>query len=110
MSQIIKTASLALVFITAAGILLHDMNIDKATKIALAAPGALAITGAAAASVAKMDHIHIERASAPKMASIFNSSLPKIHPPRDDDKRYVQSKKALFMSGGDSNSQLWPSV
>lgn len=109
MLQFIKPLSLALVFTTATGILLHDMNIDKATKFALAAPGALAITGAAH-SVVKMEHVHVERASAPKQANIFHSSLPKIHPPRDDDKKYNQSKKQTFMSGGNDQSVLWPSV
>ena len=109
MLPLLKPLSILLVFITATGILVHDMNIDRATKIALAAPGALAVTGVAA-SIVKMDHIHVERASAPKMANIFHSSLPKIQPPRDDDRRYQQSKKNLLMSGGSDRSQLWPSV
>jgi hypothetical protein len=44
------------------------------------------------------------------MANIFHSSLPKISPPRDDDRRYVQSKKHLALTGGDDRSYLWPSV
>jgi hypothetical protein len=110
MLPFIKPFSIALVFTTAAGILLHDMNIDKAAKIALASPAALATTSAAAFAVAKMDHVHVERASAPKLGHIFNSSLPKFSPPRDDDRRYIQSKKLLLMSGGDDKSYLWPSV
>ena len=110
MLKFIKPISVLLVFITATGILLHDMKIDKAAAVALAAPGVLAATGAAHVMTAKSDHIHVERASAPKMASIYNSTLPKIHPPRDDDRRYVQSKKHLFMSGGNDQSVLWPSV
>jgi hypothetical protein len=110
MLPLIKPLSIALVFITATGVLLHDMSIDKATKVAFAAPAALAMTGVAAHAVVKMDHVHVERASAPKMANIFHSSLPKISPPRDDDRRYVQSKKHLALTGGDDRSYLWPSV
>lgn len=110
MLSLIKPLAIVLVFTTALGILLHDTKIDKAAKVALHAPAALATTGFAAASVAKMDHVHVERASAPKMNSIFNSTLPKFSPPRDDDRRYIQSKKHLFMSGGDDKSYLWPSV
>ncbi len=109
MTPFIKPTAIVLVFITAAGILLHDLNIDKATKVAFAAPAALAMTGAAHV-VARIEHVHVERASAPKMASIFTSSLPKISPPNNDDKRYVQVKKHVSLSGGADQSLLWPSV
>lgn len=110
MLKFIKPISILLVFVTASGVLLHDMKIDKATTLAMAAPALAATAGALTASVAKMDHVHVERASAPKMASIFSSSLPKVYPPRDDDKRYIQSKKSIFMTGGSDRSVLWPSV
>lgn len=108
MQQLIKPIAVVLVFITATGILLHDLNLDKAAKVAFAAPAALAITGLGH-SVAKMEHVHVERAAAPKMANIFTSSLPKIAPPTDD-KKYVQVKKHVSLSGGDDRSYLWPSV
>jgi hypothetical protein len=108
MLPFIKPIAIVLVFVTATGVLLHDLNIDKATKVAFAAPAALAVTGLGH-SVAKMEHVHVERASAPKVASIFNSSLPKISPPTDD-KRYVQTKKHVSLTGGDGQSYLWPSV
>lgn len=110
MLQFIKPLSIILVFITATGVLVHDMKIDKAAHMALTLPALVASGGALAASVAKMDHVHVERASAPRMANIFHSSLPKVNPPRDDDKRYSQSKKSLSMSGGNDQSMLWPSV
>lgn len=109
MLKFIKPASIALVFITATGILLHDMNIDKAAKVALM-PALVASAGAVNMMAAKIDHVHVERASAPKQAMIFNSSLPKFHPPKDDDRRYVQNKKHLSLSGGGAQSTLWPSV
>lgn len=109
MLKIIKPLSVVLVFTTAAGLLLHDMKIDKATSIALM-PGLVASAGALSMAMAKMDHIHVERGSAPKQALIFNSSLPKVHPPKDDDRRYIQNKKHLSLSGGGSQASLWPSV
>ena len=109
MLPLIKPLSIALVFVTAAGVLLHDMKIDKATAIVMT-PAAFAFTGAAHIATAKMDHVHVERASAPKVANIFHSSLPKIHPPRDDDRKYSQSKKQIHLSGGNDQSVLWPSV
>lgn len=110
MLPFIKPTAIILVFVTATGILLHDLNIDKAAKVALAAPAALAMTGLGH-SVAKIEHIHVERASAPKTTNTFTTStLPKISPPNNDDKRYIQTKKHISLTGGNDLSLLWPSV
>lgn len=107
---------LAVTVTTMIGILMHDMHIDKATSIAMLAPAALAATGAAASAVStdkvitQNYHTHVERASLPKInTSAFRSTLPNIQPPRDDDRRYIQNKKLMYMGGGDAVT-LWPSV
>ena len=104
---------LAVSTFTLVGILMHDMHIDKATSIAMLAPSALAATGTGAAYekvISQNYHTHVERASLPKInTSAFRSTLPNIQPPRDDDRRYIQNKKLMYMGGGDAVS-LWPSV
>ena len=109
MLKFIKPLSVSLVFVTASGVLLHDMKIDKAASVALA-PALVLSAGALGMMTAKMDHIHVEGGSGAKGGSQFHSSLPKVNPPKDDDRRYVQSKKSLALSGGGTEDSLWPSV
>lgn len=114
MLKIIKTVPVVAVTVTTlVGILMHDMHIDKATTVAMVAPAALAATGVGMAyekvAISQNYHTHVERASLPKVSTSFRSSLPNIQPPRDDDRRYIQNKKLMYMGGGDAVS-LWPSV
>lgn len=101
-----------LIFISAilTGLLVHDFNIDKVTKIAMTPIAGSAATSAAAMAISQSFHTHVERASAPRVTPQYNSSLPKVNPPRDDDKRYAQTKKSIYTSGGDDRNYLWPSV
>lgn len=93
--------------VTLVGLLMHDMHIDKATLVAVAVPAATVSTAAALEkAITPSYHTHVERVS---FDPSFRSSLPKMQPPRDDDRRYVQNKKLLFMGGGDTVS-IWPSV
>lgn len=92
--------------LTLVGLLMHDMHIDKATVVAVALPASVASSGALEKSISPSYHTHVERVS---VGSAFRSSMPNMHPPRDDDRKYVQNKKLLFMGGGDTQS-LWPSV
>lgn len=113
MLSFIKPAPLIITAITAIGILSHEMHIDRATTVAVALP-AIAASAATAGAYDKVIsqnyHTHVERASLPKFnSSAFRSTLPNVQPPRDDDRRYVQNKKLLFMGGGDAVG-LWPSV
>jgi hypothetical protein len=104
-----KTISLAPIVFTVAvtaGILFHDMHIDKAATVAFALPAVLATYGAAHL-VSGSEHIHVERASFSNQ-SVFHSGLPKVTN-RDNEHRYIQAKKAS-VSGGNDNNQLWPSV
>lgn len=108
MLSLIKPLPFIIMAITTVGILSHEMHIDRATTVAVALPAAAAAAGVVGASekiISQNYHTHVERASIPK----FSSSLPNVQPPRDDDRRYVQSKKLLFLGGGDTAS-LWPSI
>jgi hypothetical protein len=93
---------------TALGVLVHDMHVDRATTAVITIPVAVATAGAAA-YIGSSDHTHVERASIPRHMAPLRSSLPKIQPPRDDDRRYVMTKK-LYLTGGGDQSYLWPSV
>jgi len=94
--------------VTLVGILMHDMHIDKATAVAISLPAVIASTGALEKIITPSYHTHVERVSLPRNNS-FGSSLPNMQPVRDDDRRYIQNKKLMFMGGGDTTS-LWPSV
>lgn len=92
---------------TAFGLLMHDTQLDRATTVALTAPAALITYAAADFAMKSSDHIHVEKASGAHDTTSLRAITPRT-PPRDDDRRYVQSKKAVF-NGGNS-SGLWPSV
>lgn len=118
----LKPFPLALIAAMTTGILLHDFHLDKVATIASAMPvqtNQARMMSSDKLSVEKIPitvekvitpnyHTHVERVSLPKM-SAFRSTLPNMHPSRDDDRRYVQNRKLLLMSGGDALS-LWPSV
>jgi hypothetical protein len=101
---------LPLIFTIAAtfGVLVHDTQVDRATTVALAMPAAFA-TFAAVDSVIKSSeqHVHVERVAMPHHLASLGNSLPRIQP-RDDDRRYVQSKKIAF--GSMDSGYIWPSV
>jgi hypothetical protein len=112
MLNFIKPLPVIITLMTTTGILMHDMHIDKATTVAMSLPSTMASTGTSAGYekiISQNYHTHVERASIPRVHTSFRSSLPNIQPPRDDDRRYIQNKKLLFMGGGDAQS-LWPSV
>ena len=92
---------------TAFGVLIHDTQIDKATTVALAAPVALASLAVSDLNSKSNDHVHVEKASAVNHLGSLRANIAKI-PPRDDDRKYIQSKKIIF--GGGNGSSLWPSV
>lgn len=104
----INPAPLIFTIATTFGVLVHDMQIDRATTLAFALPTAFA-TFAAVDSVVKSgeQHVHVERISTPHQLANLKMNVPRIQP-RDDDHRYVQSKKAFF--NGDSSTSLWPSI
>lgn len=109
MFKITKPVPVVLTLLTLVGILMHDMHIDKATAVAISLPAAVSSTGALEKVINPSYHTHVERVSLPRYTSSFRSSLPNMQPVRDDDRRYIQNKKLMYMGGGDTVS-LWPSV
>lgn len=105
---IINPLPLIFTIATTVGVLVHDMQIDRATTVALALPTALA-TFAAVDSLTKSgeQHVHVERANMPNQLGALRTTLPRVQP-RDDDRRYIQSKKLYF--GTTDSGYLWPSV
>ena len=108
MLSFIKPSPIILTFITASGVLMHDMHIDRAATVAVTLPAIVASAGVDK-FISGADHTHSERASIPRGSSIFNSTLPKVDPPRADGRSYVKDKKLSYSGGGDAVS-LWPSV
>ena len=109
--QTINVLSIALVFTTAFGIVMHDMHVEKAATYIATAPAAYANSEDTHLErvISQNFHTHVERASAPRVSPAFRSTLPKTQPPRGDTRRYMQTKKLNFMGGSDAVS-LWPSV
>ena len=108
MLKFIKPTPIIVTVFTLVGILMHDMHIDKATAVAIATP-ATVTAGASEKVISPNYHTHVERVSIPRFTTAFRSSLPNIQPARDDDRRYVQNKKLMYMGGGDTLT-LWPSI
>jgi hypothetical protein len=104
----IKPLPLIFTLATAAGVLLHDTQVDRATSAAIAMPAVAAVTYMAIDNATKTnEHIHVERAHAAHQKMTLRASLPRLQP-RDDDRRYQLSKKLYF--GGADNEYIWPSV
>jgi len=106
-SIIINPVPLLFTIATTFGVLIHDTQLDRAAKVALAMPVAFATYAAADAAMKSSDHIHVERVSVASNLASLRSSSPRLQP-RDDDYRYGESKK-LHYSGGD-NGYAWPST
>lgn len=107
MPPIINPLLIGFTLSTAFGLLMHDTQIDRATTVALTAPAALTIYAAADLSLKMNDHIHVEKSSGTSDLTVLRTTSPRT-PPRDDDRRYVQSKKVVFNGGNASG--LWPSA
>lgn len=105
-SLIINPLPLILTAVTGFGVLIHDMQIDRATTVALAVPTALASLSAVETAVQRGEsHIHVEKATVHAQYGALRNALPRLQV-RDDD-RHMPSKLALS-AGGDNG--LWPSV
>lgn len=94
---------LMFIFITAFGVLMHDSKVDHAGSVALN-PAHYSSFAVADAVSKSNEHVHVERVS---FSGGSSSNVPKIQP-RDDDRRYIQSKKVSHNSG--NGNGLWPSA
>ena len=108
MFPIINPTALAFTLFTTFGVLVHDTQLDRAA-LAAVVPVVSFASFAAFDSVMKSgdSHVHVERVHGPNTLATLRMSVPRIQP-RDEDRRYIQSKKVYFGTGG--ASYLWPSV
>lgn len=107
MLPFLNPAPLIFVFGTLFGVLVHDMHIDRAARVALTPPSAMTSANSSSildSIISRTEHTHVERTS---VSSNYSSSLPKVQPPRDDVRKYVQNKKQ-FESGGDDHTYMVP--
>ena len=105
-----KLAPITITLMTTLGILSHEMHIDSATKVAIALPAVMAAAGATAAHETLLSqnyHTHVESGSTKVAASSLRSSLPNVKPPRNNDRKYLQNRKLMFVGGGAAS--IWPS-
>ena len=105
MQKTLNIATIVFTLVVTAGVLLHDMKIDKMTTVAFALPAMVATYGAVH-MIGGNEHTHVERVSFSNQSRVFHSTLPKVIP-RDNEHTYSESKKTTFH--GD-NTSLWPSV
>ena len=108
MYQIINPLAFLFTVTTTFGVLLHDTQLDRAA-ITYVVPVAFATYAAVDTAIKSSEsHVHVERVHGPKgFASTIRAHIPRVQP-RDDDRRYIQSKKLYF--GTDGSGYLWPSV
>ncbi|MFZ2125991.1 MAG: hypothetical protein WAV04_00565 [Candidatus Microsaccharimonas sp.] len=104
---IINPLALLFTVTTTFGVLVHDTQLDRAA-LAAVVPVSFA-SFAAIDSVLKSgeSHVHVERVHGPNTLATLRSTVPRVQP-RDDDRRYIQSKKVYLGTAG--SSYLWPSV
>ena len=108
MLPFINPSLIAFTISAASGVLVHDTHIDRMATVAIGVP-VIVMHYAVDDILKKSDHTHVERAAFQKNASTpSRSALPKTQP-RDEDRKYIQNKKAS-LNGGDSHYTLWPSV
>ena len=103
MQPIINPLPFMFIFATVFGVLMHDSKVDHASSVALNPTHYANFTAADAVSKSN-EHVHVERAS---ISGGNISNTPKIQP-RDDTRKYIQSKKVTH-DGGDTSS-VWPSA
>lgn len=101
---IVNPSLIVFIIATAFGVIMHDTQVDKAS-VAITTPSHF--TNYAASEVSKStEHVHVERVSITNQGSSTRNT-PKTQP-RDDDRKYIQSKKVALHSG--NGAGLWPSV
>ena len=107
MLPLTNTFPFVFIFVTTLGVLMHDTQLDQAAKIAIVNPANFSDFAVADAASKSHEHVHVERVSMSGQGHSVRANALKI-PPRDDDRRYIQSKKVALAGGGDVG--LWPSV
>lgn len=81
---------------TAAGVFLHDMQVDKAASVALSLPPTVALTydsGGKLATFSPDLHTHIERSAYSQTINELNSRAPRLQARLAEDKKHFLQKR-----------------
>lgn len=100
MKHFIEKFAIAVSIVTALGIFVHDMKIDKFTLTALALPVVVATfeTGSRLAMFASEAHTHVERVSFTQAVADLRSPSPRVQPRTQDDKKHLMQR---YVARGD---------
>jgi hypothetical protein len=80
---------------TSTGVFIHDMQLDKAAATALALPAVMASYQSVGSTYAGVEHTHVERGSLAQAVHDLRSNTTPRMLPRDDNRKYVLSKKVV---------------
>lgn len=96
MKYLIERLAITISIITALGIFVHDMKIDKFTLTAIALPVIVATfeTGSRMALFASDAHTHVERVSFTQAVADLRSPSPRIQPRAHDDRKHLMQRYA----------------
>lgn len=100
MKHPIERLAITVSIITAIGIFVHDMKIDKFTLTAIALPVVIAsLEGTSKLALFSSDaHTHVERASITQAVADLRSPNPRIQPRAQDDKKHLMQR---YVARGD---------
>ncbi len=100
MKYLIERLAITISIITALGIFVHDMKIDKFTLTALALPVVVATfeTGSRMALFANDAHTHVERVSFAQAVADLRSPSPRVQPRAHDDRKHLMQR---YVARGD---------
>jgi len=92
---------------TTLGLLMHDTQADHAATIAITNPVSFSDYASSEVTSRSNEHLHVEKVSVSSQRNGASRVTTHVQA-RDDDRRYVQSKKSAY-DGGDTHG-LWPSA
>lgn len=96
---------LAVSIMTIAGILVHDMQIEKATEFIF---HARPMVSQAVAFVRPEQHIHKDISIFTGAAFSAKTATPSAQPRNTDDKKYITQKRLIGNTYG--SDYIWPSI
>lgn len=94
MQSLIQRSLITLSILTAFGVLVHDMKLDRVAMTALALPVVIAsFEGSSRLALFTNDaHTHVERTSLSEALSDLKTPSPRIQPRAADDRKHLQQR------------------
>lgn len=106
MTPLTNPTLFAFIFATAFGVVMHDSQVDHAASVAITTPTFVSSYAAADAVSKSSEHVHVERVSIMNQGNASRNAPRTL--PRDNDRRYIQTKKVALHTG--NGAGLWPSA